>query len=720
MSRLLYPLGVNSSAGLAEKTDYKDMIDKKEVSLEKVRNIGILAHIDAGKTTLTERMLYYVGKIHRMGEVHEGTATMDWMEQERQRGVTITSAATTCFWKEHRINIIDTPGHVDFTAEVERSLRVLDGAVAAFSAVEGVEPQSETVWLQANRYKVPRLAFINKMDREGADYEATIEEMGKKLNARVLVLQLPIGVSSGFKGVIDLVSFKELLYDEETGVKFETAEISEKNKEKAMQCREALIEKLAEFDDEILDKFVHGGEIDESLLHKAIREVTIKKKIVPVLCGSALKNKAIQPILDAIIQYLPSPFDVPPVMGKNPSSGQQEERKPSVKEPLSALAFKIETDPFIGRLTYVRIYSGSLKLGQKLYNATKEKTERVQKIFLMHANKREQRREASAGEIVVVGGLQFTTTGDTICEETHPIILERVKFPEPVIFVRIEPKNKQEEEKMQQVLRKLEEEDPTFKVSQDKETGQTIISGMGEFHLLVITHRILDEFKVKAHIGKPQVTYRETITDTAEGEGKFIRQTGGRGQYGHVILRIEPISPSGEMEREQKTFEFKTEMKGGTIPLNFIPKVEDGVKEAMNNGVVAGYPVVNVRAVLTDGSYHEVDSSDIAFRIAGSMAFKEAMKKATPHLLEPIMKAEVVAPEEYMGEILTDLNVKKATINEVKHRGGLVLITTFVALSEMFGYATILRSLTRGRGSYVMEFFKYGRVREQKEKDLLD
>jgi elongation factor G len=702
---------------LENRINIKEM--NKEISLQKVRNIGIFAHIDAGKTTLTERILYYTGKIHRMGEVHEGTATMDWMEQERERGVTITSAATTCFWEDHRINIIDTPGHVDFTAEVERSLRILDGAVVVFSGVEGVEPQSETVWLQANRYNIPRIAFINKMDREGADFEAAIKEMEKKLKTRVLTLQLPIGTGSDFKGVIDLISFKEFLYDEESGVNYKKVPVSTQNKEKAFQYRELLIERLAEIDDGILHKFIHGEEIDEQLLHKTVREATIKEKMVPVLCGSALKNKAVQPVLGAVVRYLPSPFDVPPIKGKNPSSGEQEERKASSSEPLSALAFKIVTDPFIGRFAYIRIYSGGIKVGQKIYNATKKKTEKIQRIFLMHANKREERREAFAGEIVAVVGLQSTTTGDTLCEESNPILLERVSFPEPVIFVRIEPKNKQEGEKLQQVLRKLEEEDPTFKVSQDKETAQTIISGMGEFHLLVITHRILDEFKVKAHIGKPQVTYRETITAVADGEGKFIRQTGGRGQYGHVKLRIEPLSTTEEIKRSQETFEFKTEMKGGTIPSNFIPKIENGIKEAMNNGILAGYPVVNIKAVLTGGSYHEVDSSDIAFRIAGSIAFKEAMKKAKPHLLEPLMKTEIVAQEEYMGEILADLNVKKAEISEVKHRGGLVIIIAFVALSEMFGYATTLRSLTKGRGSYIMEFFKYGEVSEQKEKQIL-
>ena len=691
----------------------------REIPLERVRNIGILAHIDAGKTTLTERILYYTGKIHRMGEVHEGTATMDWMEQEKRRGVTITSAATTCFWDEHRINIIDTPGHVDFTAEVERSLRVLDGAIAIFSGVEGVEPQSETVWYQANRYKVPRIAFINKMDREGADFDATIEEMEKKLKARPLILQLPIGVGENFTGVIDLVGSRELLYDNELGITYKRREISYEDNKKAFKHRELLIEKLAEINDGILERFIHGETIDEKLLQKAIREATISKGMVPVFCGSALRNKAVQPLLAAVVHYLPSPFEVPPVRGKNPLSGKEEERKPSASSPFTALAFKIVTDPFIGRITYIRIYSGKVKVGQRVHNAGKGKVEKVQRIFLMHANKREERREALAGEIVAVGGLQFTVTGDTLCEEKHPILLERVRFPEPVISVRIEPQNKQEGEKLQEVLRKLEEEDPTFKVHQDEETAQTIISGMGEFHLLVITHRILEEFKVRAHIGKPQVTYRETITCKADGEGKFIRQSGGRGQYGHVIVRLKPLPFSGKMNGSKKTFEFTNEVKGGEIPANFIPAVGSGIKEAMENGVLAGYPVVNVKATLVGGSYHEVDSSDIAFRVAASVAFKEAMKKAHPRLLEPVMRAEVVSPQEYLGEILADLNGRRAEINEVKHRGGLVIITTMVPLSEMSGYATTLRSLTRGRGSYVMEFFKYGEVPEKKEREIL-
>lgn len=718
---------------------------KTEVALQSVRNIGIFAHIDAGKTTVTERILFYTGKIHRMGEVHEGTTTMDWMPQERERGVTITAAAITCMWKDHRINIIDTPGHVDFTAEVERSLRILDGAVTVFGAVEGVEPQSETVWRQANKYNVPRIAFINKMDREGADYEAAIEEMEKKLQARTLPLQLPIGSGENFVGVIDIISCKEFIYESQDGTDYKVIDLTQQHKEKALKYRELLTEKLAEVNDEILHKFIHGEKIEDQLIHKAIRDATIKEKMVPVLCGSALKNKGVQPLLDAIVKYLPSPLDILPVKGKNPKSGQEEERKPAKEEPFCALAFKIVTDPFTGRFTYIKIYSGEIKVGDRVYNSSKEKSEKIQRIFLMHANKREERREASAGEIVAVVGLQSTATGDTVCDENRPIILEGVTFPEPVIFVQIEPNNKQEGEKLQQVLRKLEEEDPTFKVSQDEETSQTIISGMGEFHLLVITSRILDEFKINATVGKPQVTYRETISSVAEAEGKFIRQSGGRGQYGHVILKIEPISlvsesslrhdkkrtskqsktdkasqiAGQEIEKKKHTFEFINEIKQGAIPGNFISSIEKGVQDAMKNGVLAGYPVIDARVILLDGSYHEVDSSDIAFHIAASMAFKEAMRKANPYMLEPLMKAEVVAPEEYMGEILADLNVKKAEISEIKHRGGLVIITALVALSEMFGYATTVRSLTKGRGSYIMEFFKYGKVSKLKEKKLL-
>ncbi|MBU0534537.1 MAG: elongation factor G [Candidatus Omnitrophica bacterium] len=718
---------------------------KTEIALQNVRNIGIFAHIDAGKTTVTERILFYTGKIHRLGEVHEGTATMDWMPQERERGVTITAAATTCVWKDHRVNIIDTPGHVDFTAEVERSLRVLDGAVTVFGAVEGVEPQSETVWRQANKYNVPRIAFINKMDREGADYEAAIEEMEKKLNARVLPLQLPIGSGEQFVGAIDIVGLREFLYEAQNGVDYKITELSEQNKEKALKYRELLIEKLAEVNDEILHKFIHGEKIEEELIHKAVRHATIKEKMVPIFCGSALKNKVIQPLLDAVVKYLPSPLDVPTIKGENPKSGQEEERKPDKKEPFCALAFKIVTDPFTGRFTYIKIYSGDIKVGQRVYNSSKQKAEKIQRIFIMHANKREEREYASAGEIIAVVGLQSTATGDTICDENHPIILEGVTFPEPVIFVQIEPNNKQEGEKLQQVLRKLEEEDPTFKVSQDEETSQTIISGMGEFHLLIITSRILDEFKINATVGKPQVTYRETINSDAKAEGKFIRQSGGRGQYGHVILRVEPMSLvsessirhdkkrvskksktdktsqiAGQESKQRKpSFEFINEIKQGAIPGNFISSIEKGIQEAMKNGVLAGYPVIDVRVILLDGSYHEVDSSDVAFHIAASMAFKEAMRKAAPYLLEPLMKTEVVAPEEYMGEILADLNVKKSEISEIKHRGGLIIITALTALSEMFGYATTIRSLTKGRGSYIMEFFKYGKVSKQKEQKLL-
>jgi len=706
---------------LGEKTGKMD----NSTLLQKFRNIGIIAHIDAGKTTTTERLLYHSGRIHRMGEVHEGTTTMDWMEQERKRGVTITSAATTFYWEEYRINLIDTPGHVDFTAEVERSLRVLDGGVVIFCGVSGVEPQSETVWHQANRYKVPRIAFINKMDRRGADFSAVISEMKEKLKTVPLAVQLPLGAEEDFVGVIDLVQMKEMVFSgNKEEVSFSKQDISKNAQEEAQQYRENLLEKLAEIDEKVLEKFLENEEISPELLKAAIRKATLQNKIVPVFCGSALKNVGIPPLLDAIVDYLPSPGEVYPVKGENPKSGEEEIRETSEKEPLSALAFKVVTDPFVGRLTYLRIYSGQIKLGQRVYNSTKSRKEKVQRILLMHANKREPEEIASAGEIVAIVGFKDTTTGDTLCEKETPIVLESVKFPQPVISVSIEPKNRPEGEKLGEALRKLEEEDPTFKVSVDKETGQTIISGMGEFHLQVLTYRLLEDFKVKAKIGHPQVAYRETITKVAEAEGKFIRQSGGRGQYGQVVLRLEPLSSSSENLQESggegKEFEFVKEIKGGVIPETFIPAIEEGVREFMGSGILAGYPVVGVRVILLDGSYHEVDSSEIAFRIAASIACREAMRESAPRLLEPIMKAEVVCPEEYMGEVLAGLDGRRAEIVEVKHRGGLSIIIALVPLVEMFGYATVLRSLTQGRGSYVMEFFKYGEIPEKVEKEILN
>ena len=681
--------------------------------LERIRNIGIMAHIDAGKTTTTERILFYTGKIYRMGEVHEGTATMDWMDQEKERGVTITAAATTCFWKEHRINIIDTPGHVDFTAEVERSLRVLDGAIAIFCGVGGVEPQSETVWHQADRYQVPRIAFVNKMDRVGADYFATIDEMKEKLDAQPLVLQLPVGEGENFRGMIDLVRMKAILYEkDELGQEFEVRELTPEERREAEKWQETLIEKLGEIEEEILEKYLEGEEISPELMEKAIRKATLEKFWVPVLCGSALKNKGIQPLLDAIVKFLPSPIDIPPIKGTHPKTGEEIERKPSVSAPFSALAFKIATDPFVGRLTYARIYSGKIKPGEKVFNATRGKEERISKILLFHANKKEERRQGHAGEIVGLIGLKETFTGDTLCDRSHPIILEKPRFPEPVVSLAIEPRNKDEAEKLTVALRKLEEEDPTFKVKYDPETGQTLLSGMGELHLEVLATRLIREFKVQARLGKPQVSYREAIRKEVVQEGKFIRQTGGRGHYGHVVLRLEPS--------EDKEFEFINEIKGGVIPSQYIPAVEKGVREALETGVLAGYPVIRIKVRLIDGSYHEVDSSDLAFYTAASIAVREGLKKAEPYLLEPIMRLEVVVPEEYLGQVLGDLNARNGEIEEIKHRGKTTIIIAYVPLREMFGYATILRSLTQGRGSYVMEFSKFMEVPEELAKKLME
>ncbi len=671
--------------------------------LSRIRNIGIMAHIDAGKTTTTERILFYTGRISRMGEVDEGTATMDWMEQEKERGVTITAASTTCFWRKHRINIIDTPGHVDFTAEVERSLRVLDGALAIFCGVGGVEPQSETVWRQADRYNIPRVAFINKMDRVGADYFATLKEMEDKLGAKVLPLQLPLGEGANFRGVIDLLSMKEIIYEkDELGIEFEVKEIEEENLEEAYRWKEILLDRLSEVEEEIIREYVEKGEVEEEVLKRAIRKATTKDFLTPVLCGSALKNKGIQLLLDAIVDYLPSPLDIPPIKGINPKKREEEEREPDINAPFSALAFKITTDPFVGRLTYLRIYSGKIKIGDKVFNATRNIYERINKILLMHANKREEKSCSYAGEIIAAIGLKKTYTGDTLCDFHHPIILEKPRFPEPVISVAIEPKNKQEEEKLSLALKKLEEEDPTFKVSIDRETGQTLISGMGEFHLEILTTRLIRDFKVQARLGKPQVSYRESVRGEAEAEGKFIKQTGGRGHYGHVWIKVEPW--------KGKEFEFVNALKGEVIPSQFIPAIEKGIRESLESGILAGYPVINIKVTLFNGSWHEVDSSEIAFYTAASLAIKEALKKADPYLLEPIMKLEVVIPEEYLGEVIGDLVSRGGEIVERKHRGNICIIIAYVPLREMFGYATILRSLTRGRGTYIMEFARYQEV----------
>ncbi len=663
-----------------------------------------MAHIDAGKTTTTERILFYTGRTHRIGEVHEGTAIMDWMEQEQERGITITSAATTCFWRDIRINIIDTPGHVDFTAEVERSLRVLDGAVAVFDAVHGVEPQSETVWRQADKYGVPRICFINKMDKTGADFEHVIDTIRKRLNARPVAIQMPIGQESNFKGVIDLLQMKAILWKDETlGAEYVVEEIPENLRKKAEAFHAQLVETAAENDDELLHKFLEGETITADEIKRALRAATISLKLFPVLCGSAFKNKGVQPLLDAVVDYLPSPLDIPPVQGINPDTGETVTRKADDNEPLSALAFKIMTDPFVGQLAFIRVYSGQLKTGDSVLNPVKGKTERIGRLLKMHANKREEISEIYAGDICACVGLRNVTTGDTICDPNKPIVLESIEFPKPVISVAVEPKTKADQEKMGQALAKLAQEDPTFRVNTDPESGQTIISGMGELHLEIIIDRMMREFKVEANVGKPQVAYRETIRKNSQAEGKFIRQTGGRGQYGHVKIRIEPNEAG-------KGYEFVNEIVGGVVPKEYIKPVDEGIREAMEGGILAGYPVEDVRAILYDGSYHEVDSSEMAFKIAGSMAFKEAAKKASPVLLEPVMSVEVVVPEEFMGTIIGDLNSRRGHIEAVEHRAGSQVIKAIVPLSEMFGYATNMRSLTQGRATFSMHFARYEEV----------
>jgi elongation factor G len=672
--------------------------------LEKTRNIGIMAHIDAGKTTTTERILYYTGVTYKIGEVHEGTAVMDWMPQEQERGITITAAATSCEWKGYKINIIDTPGHVDFTIEVERSLRVLDGAIAVFDASAGVEPQSETVWRQADKYKVPRIAFINKMDKIGADFDMAVESMIEKLGANPVPIQIPIGKEDTFRGPIDLVEMKAYYFDDETlGAKFVEDKIPQEYLELAKKYREKMIEALCDIDDNIMEKYLAGESISADEIRSALRKGTIELKITPVLCGSAFKNKGVQMLLDSIVFYLPSPLDIPPVKGINPLDGSEVERKPDVNEPLTALAFKIMADPYMGSLTYVRVYSGVLSYGSYIYNSTRNLKERVARIFRMHANHREEIKEICAGDIAAVVGLKNTLTGDTICDESAPVVLEAIEFPEPVISVAIEPKTKADQEKLSLALQKISQEDPSFRVSYNEETGQTIISGMGELHLEIIVDRLTREFRVGANVGKPQVAYKETIKVAAKAEGKFIRQTGGRGQYGHVWIEIEPIERG-------KGFEFVNKIVGGTIPREFIPAVEKGIVEAMEGGVLAGYPVVDVRVILFDGSYHEVDSSELAFKIAASMAFKDACKKGDIVLLEPIMDVEVVTPEEYMGEVIGDLNSRRGRIQSMEKRGRAQVIRAMVPLAEMFGYATDLRSKTQGRGTYTMQFSHYDEV----------
>ncbi len=676
---------------------------EKTAHLGKIRNIGIAAHIDAGKTTTTERILFYSGRLHKLGEVHEGTATMDWMAQEQERGITITSAATTCKWKDCLINIIDTPGHVDFTVEVERSLRVLDGMVAVFCAKGGVEPQSETVWRQADRYHVPRLAYINKMDAVGADFYSVVDQLRDRLHARALPIQLPIGEESGFNGIVDLISNRAIKYEDDLGTRSSETEIPEGLKERVADHREKLLETVADYDDELMEKYFNNEEITPEECYRALRKAIIHHNLVPVLCGSSYKNKGVQLLLDAVVHLLPSPVEVGAVKGYNPNSGEEDFRLPDNDAPFSALVFKIMVDPFVGKLAFARVYSGSLKKGTTLYNATRQKKERIGRLIRMHANFREEIDYAATGDIIAIIGPKEISTGDTLCAIDKPIILENITFPEPVIHVAIEPKTKADQDKMAVSMQQLSEEDPTFQIHTDQDTGQTIISGMGELHLEIITDRLLREFKVQANVGRPQVAYKETIQEETTAEGRFVRQSGGRGQYGHVVINVAPLESGGG-------FEFENKIVGGAIPREFIPAVESGLKEAALNGVLAGYPVVDVKVVLKDGSFHEVDSSELAFRIAGSKALKTALSKAKPVLLEPVMKIEVSAPEEYLGDIIGDFTGRRGRILGTEQRSGLQIVRGVVPLSEIFGYATELRSHTQGRGVYNMEFYRYEEV----------
>ncbi len=696
---------MGSSVNIVGEQESRKEERKKAVSrtvpLERCRNIGIMAHIDAGKTTTTERILFYTGRTHRIGEVHEGTATMDWMEQEQERGITITSAATTCTWRDIRINIIDTPGHVDFTAEVERSLRVLDGAVAVFDAVHGVQPQSEKVWRQADKYGVPRICFINKIDKMGADFEHAIDTIRKRLNAKPVAIQIPIGQEDKFKGVVDLISMKAIIWKDDTiGAEYVTGEIPAELQKKAEAFHAKLVETVAENDDEMLHKFLEGETISADELRSSLRKSTISLKVFPVVVGSAFKNKGIQPLLDAVVDYLPSPIDAGEVKGINPENGETITRKPADNEPFSALAFKIMADPYVGQLTFIRVYSGQLKSGDSVLNAGRGRTERIGRLLKMHANKREDIQEILAGDICAAVGLKNVSTGDTICDESHPIALESITFAVPVISVAVEPKTKADQEKMGMALGKLAQEDPTFKVHTDPDSGQTIISGMGELHLEIIVDRMMREYKVEANVGKPQVAYRETIRKKSEAEGKYIRQTGGRGQYGHAKIRLEPQEPG-------KGYEFVNEIVGGSVPKEFIKPIDQGIREAMEGGVLAGYEMVDVKAILYDGSYHDVDSNEMAFKIAGSMAFKEAARKASPVLLEPVMAVEVVTPEDYAGVIMGDLSSRRGRIEGMEHRAGSQVIKAIVPLAEMFGYATHMRSSTQGRAEYSMHFARY-------------
>ena len=675
----------------------------REYSLEKTRNIGIMAHIDAGKTTTTERILFYTGVNHKIGEVHDGAATMDWMVQEQERGITITSAATTCHWKNHRINIIDTPGHVDFTVEVERSLRVLDGAVAVLTARGGVEPQTETVWRQAEKYQVPRMAYVNKMDITGADFFNVIKMMEERLNANAVAIQLPIGAEDNFQGIVDLVKMEAIVYEDDLGKVADEVAIPDDMKDLAEEYREKLLEACSEQDDEFMEKYLGGEDITEEDIKKVIRKATVTCNMVPVVCGTSYRNKGVQPLLDAVVDYMPAPTDIPPIKGVNPDTGEEDHRPSSDEEPFSALAFKIMTDPYVGKLAFFRVYSGILESGSYVYNSTKGKKERIGRILQMHANNRKEIDKVYSGDIAAAVGLKDTTTGDTLCDENKQIILESMVFPDPVISVAVEPATKNDQEKMGVALQKLAEEDPTFRVHTDQETGQCIISGMGELHLQIIVDRMLREFKVDCKVGEPQVAYRETIRKTVEAEGKFVRQSGGHGQYGHCWLKLEP-------QEAGAGFSFENKVVGGAIPKEFIKPIEEGVKQAMESGVVAGYPVVDVKATVYDGSFHEVDSSEAAFKIAGSMAFKNGAEKANPVLLEPYVKVEVIVPEDYMGDVIGDLNSRRGRIDGMEPRNGAQVINAFVPLSEMFGYSTDLRSKTQGRGNYSMEVSYYDEV----------
>jgi elongation factor G len=672
-----------------------------------------MAHIDAGKTTTTERILYYTGRNYKIGEVHEGAATMDWMVQEQERGITITSAATTCNWRDNWINIIDTPGHVDFTVEVERSLRVLDGAVAVFDAVAGVEPQTETVWRQANKYHVPRICFVNKMDRVGADFERTVAMIRDRLDANPAVVQLPVGVEGDFKGVVDLLTMRALIWEDGMGEKWEEADIPDSLASEAHDARHQLVDVLSNYDDGIMEKYLSDEEITDEDLRRALRTATLAAEVVPVLCGSAFKNKGVQPMLDAVVDYLPSPLDLPPTPGTRPGKDEAVERRPDDKEPFSALAFKIMTDPYVGKLTYLRVYSGTLQKGATVTNSTKDKKERIGRLLQMHANHREDKDACFAGDIVAAVGLKQTTTGDTLCDPANPIVLEELTFPEPVIHVAVEPKTKADQDKLSKALFALSEEDPTFRVRSDEETGQTVISGMGELHLEVLVDRMLREFSVDANVGKPQVAYRETVRKAVEKvEQRYIRQTGGRGQYGHVVISLEPTGPGGG-------YEFVDKITGGVIPKEYIPSVDAGIQEALTSGVLAGYPTVDVRVTLTYGSYHDVDSSEMAFKIAGSLAVKDAARQASPVLLEPVMAVEVVTPEDYMGDVIGDLSARRGRVEGMEQRGSSHVIKAQVPLADMFGYATDLRSRTQGRATYTMQFHAYNEVPESIAKEIV-